>query len=388
MTGSRLGTILVIDDEEIMREILDTLLSREGYDVRVASSGGEGLELARATPFDAAIVDIMMPGLDGIATLDELKRVDEDLAVVIITAYASVESAISAMKNGAFDYITKPFKNDEVLVVIRNAMERRRLVNENRALRQNIQERYHKFGNIIGKSQRMRQVFDLIIQAAPSRSTILIQGESGTGKELVARAIHANSSRSERSFITVNSGNLAGRSAGVDAVWSRQGGVYRCGLPQERPVRSGRSGQHLFRRDRERAAGDPGQAAPRHSGAGIHAARRSGNDQGGRAHHRRHQRRPAPDDGGGSLPRGPLLSPACHLHSAAAATGAQGRYSVAGPALLTKCGEENKKGDLEITPEALDLLTAYDWPGNVEGSWKTSWSVPLSLRPVRELARI
>ena len=150
----------------------------------------------------------MMPGLDGIATLDELKRIDEDLAVIIITAYASVESAISAMKTGAFDYITKPFKNDEVLVVVRNAMERRRLVNENRNLRQNIQERYHKFANIIGRSPRMRQVFDLIIQAAPSRSTILIQGESGTGKELVARAIHANSSRSERSFVTVNSGNL------------------------------------------------------------------------------------------------------------------------------------------------------------------------------------
>ena len=150
----------------------------------------------------------MMPGLDGIATLDELKRIDEDLAVIIITAYASVESAIAAMKTGAFDYITKPFKNDEVLVVVRNAMERRRLVNENRNLRQNIQERYHKFANIIGRSPRMRQVFDLIIQAAPSRSTILIQGESGTGKELVARAIHANSSRSERSFVTVNSGNL------------------------------------------------------------------------------------------------------------------------------------------------------------------------------------
>ena len=112
------------------------------------------------------------------------------------------------MKSGAFDYITKPFKNDEVLVVVRNAMERRRLVHENRSLRQNIQERYHKFANIIGRSPRMRQVFDLIIQAAPSRSTILIQGESGTGKELVARAIHANSSRSDRSFVTVNSGNL------------------------------------------------------------------------------------------------------------------------------------------------------------------------------------
>ena len=150
----------------------------------------------------------MMPGLNGIETLDELKRIDEDLAVLIITAYASVESAIAAMKNGAFDYITKPFKNDEVLAVVRNALERRRLVTENRNLRQNIQEQYHKFGNIIGRSQPMRQVFDLIIQAAPSRSTILIQGESGTGKELVARAIHANSSRSERSFVAVNSGNL------------------------------------------------------------------------------------------------------------------------------------------------------------------------------------
>src|SRR5215211_7445587 len=208
MSTTRKGTILVVDDEEIMREILETLLTREGYEVKLASSGEEGLELARALPFDAAIVDIMMPGIDGIGTLDELKRIDEDLAVIIITAYASVESAISAMKSGAFDYITKPFKNEEVLVVVRNAMERRRLVHENRNLRQSIQERYHKFANIIGRSPKMRQVFDLIIQAAPSRSTILIQGESGTGKELVARAIHTHSPRADRGFVTVNSGNL------------------------------------------------------------------------------------------------------------------------------------------------------------------------------------
>src|ERR1700741_4415777 len=153
MATIRKGTILVVDDEEIMREILETLLTREGYTVRCAASGPEGLELARATPFDAALVDIMMPGLDGIATLDELKRIDEDLAVVIITAYASVGSAISAMKSGAFDYIAKPFKNEEVLVVVRNALEQRRLVHENRNLRQNIQERYHKFANIIVKSR-------------------------------------------------------------------------------------------------------------------------------------------------------------------------------------------------------------------------------------------
>ena len=205
---ARKGSILVIDDEEIMREILETLLTREGYDVRVAAGAAQGLELARSAPFDAAIVDMMMPGMDGIATLDELKKTDDDLPVLMITAFASVENAIAAMKRGAYDYITKPFKNDEVLVVLRNALAQRRLVAENRALRQNLQARANSFGEIIGRSSPMRQVFDLIIQAAPSRTTILIDGESGTGKELVARALHQNSTRADRAFVTVNSGNL------------------------------------------------------------------------------------------------------------------------------------------------------------------------------------
>jgi two-component system response regulator PilR (NtrC family) len=204
----RTGSILVIDDEEIMREILEALLTREGYQVRLASSGEEGIELARTSPFDAAIVDVMMPGIDGIATLEELKKIDDDLPVLMITAFASVETAITAMKRGAFDYITKPFKNDEVLVVLRNAVERRQLVAENTALRQSLQAQSQRFSGIIGRSPRMKQVFDLIIQAAPSRSTILVTGESGTGKELVARAIHRNSPRAERAFVTVNSGNL------------------------------------------------------------------------------------------------------------------------------------------------------------------------------------
>ncbi len=205
---ARNGSILIIDDEEIMREILEALLTREGYQVRMADSGEAGLDLARTTTFDAAIVDVMMPGMDGLATLEELKKIDDELPVLMVTAFASVETAISAMKRGAFDYITKPFKNDEVLIVVRNAVERRRLVAENTALRQNLQAQYQKFAGIIGRSPRMKQVFDLIIQAAPSRSTILITGESGTGKELVARAIHSNSARSERAFVTVNSGNL------------------------------------------------------------------------------------------------------------------------------------------------------------------------------------
>jgi DNA-binding NtrC family response regulator len=202
------GTILVVDDEEIMREVLEALLTREGYRVKLAATGHEGLDLARAMPFDAAIVDVMMPGIDGITTLEELKKIDDDLPVLMITAFASVEHAIVAMKRGALDYITKPFKNDEVLVVLENAVERRRLVTENRALKQNLQARYSKFANIVGRSPKMRQVFDLVIQAAPSRSTVLVYGESGTGKELVARALHTNSTRADRAFVTVNSGSL------------------------------------------------------------------------------------------------------------------------------------------------------------------------------------
>ncbi|MDP2052132.1 MAG: response regulator, partial [Acidobacteriota bacterium] len=152
----RNASVLVIDDEEVMRDILGTLLEREGYSVRLASGGQEGLELAKSLPFDAVIVDVMMPGLDGMQVLNEIKKHDDDLPVLMVTAYASMESAIAAMKKGAFDYITKPFKNDEVLVVLNNATERRRLVAENRALRQNLQASANRFGGIIGRSGRMR----------------------------------------------------------------------------------------------------------------------------------------------------------------------------------------------------------------------------------------
>ena len=202
------ASVLVIDDEEIMRDILQTLLEREGSKVSLAASGEAGLALARSQTFDVAVVDVMMPGINGIETLDELTAMDADLPVILITAYASVENAIAAMKRGAFDYITKPFKNEEVLVVLRNAIERRRLVTENRTLKETLRAQSRQFSELIGRSAPMRRVFDLIAQAAPSRTTILIEGESGTGKELVARALHANSNRSDRPCITVNSGSL------------------------------------------------------------------------------------------------------------------------------------------------------------------------------------
>ncbi len=199
--------ILVIDDEPIMQEILADFLGEEGYEVDIASSGEEGVEIARTKPYDCAIVDLMMPGIDGIQTTQALKELDATLPVIMITAFASVESAVEAMKRGAHEYITKPFKNDEVLLVVQNAIKQRELEIEVRSLRRALRDKY-RFENIVGKNRKMQEVYALIAQAAPSRSTILIQGESGTGKELVAKAIHANSPRTDKAFVTVNSGAM------------------------------------------------------------------------------------------------------------------------------------------------------------------------------------
>ena len=236
---------------------------------------------------------MMMPGMDGISALDELKKIDDDLPVLMITAFASVENAIVAMKRGAFDYITKPFKNDEVLGVLRNAVAQRRLVTENRTLRQNLQAHANRFGEIIGRSSRMRQVFDLIMQAAPSRTTMLINGESGTGKELVARALHQNSTRCRPRLHHRELRQPAAGPARVEPVRPRQGCVHRRGLPEEGAVRARRQGHDLLRRDRQRPARDAGQAAAGDPGARVHAARRRRDDQGRRPDHRRDQRRPA-----------------------------------------------------------------------------------------------
>jgi two-component system response regulator PilR (NtrC family) len=199
--------ILVVDDEEVMRDVLHALLTQAGYGVTLAEDGERGLALARKQSFDAAIVDVMLPSVGGLELLEELKKIDAELAVLMITAYASVETAITAMKKGAFDYVTKPFKHEEVLHILKNALHQRRLQDENRQLRTALRDQA-RFTEIVGKSPKMQEVFGLISQVAPSRSTILVVGESGTGKELVAKAIHANSARADKPFIVVNSGSL------------------------------------------------------------------------------------------------------------------------------------------------------------------------------------
>jgi two-component system response regulator PilR (NtrC family) len=200
-------SILVVDDEEVMRDVLGTLLAQAGYAVTLAETGQAGLTLARKQAFDAAIVDVMLPDMGGLEVVEELKKNDPEEVVLVITAFASVETAIHAMKRGAFDYVTKPFKHEELLHTLRNALNQRRLLDENRQLRTALKAQ-GKFSDIVGKSPKMAEVFALIGQAAPSRSTILVIGESGTGKELVAKAVHANSPRNDKPFVVVNSGSL------------------------------------------------------------------------------------------------------------------------------------------------------------------------------------
>ena len=199
--------ILVVDDEEILQDVLGLLLRKEGFRPIFAKTGEDAMLLYDREPIDLVLLDVMLPGMHGLQVLKEIRQRWPDQVVIVVTAYSSIESAIDAMREGAFHYIPKPFKNEEVLLTIHKGLEQRRLTRENRELREQLGKRYG-LDNIIGKSQPMQQVFELIRLAAPSKSNILILGESGTGKELVAKAIHHHSRRANGPFVTVNSGSM------------------------------------------------------------------------------------------------------------------------------------------------------------------------------------
>jgi len=199
--------ILVADDEKSMREFLDIMLKKEGYKVTLASNGEEAFKLIEKDIFDLALVDLRMPKQDGLSVLKRIKMVSPETVVIMITAFASADTAIKAMKEGAYDYIMKPFKIDEIKLVIENALEKKRLQKENLLLKQVVRDRYH-FDNIIGQSPKMLELYDLLEKIAPTKTNILITGESGTGKELVAKAIHYNSPRRDKPFVTLNCGAI------------------------------------------------------------------------------------------------------------------------------------------------------------------------------------
>jgi DNA-binding NtrC family response regulator len=201
------ASILVADDEEEIREGLELLLESEGYSVATVGTGEEALARVDEQPFDLLLLDVSLPDRNGLELLREIHQRDANLPVVMITAYGSIDMARSAFKNGARDYITKPWSNDELLAQVALAVEGRRLREENVQLKRALKERYN-FPNIIGKSEPILAVLDLVAQVAPSRSTVLIAGESGTGKELIAKAIHSASPRADKTFVPVNSGSI------------------------------------------------------------------------------------------------------------------------------------------------------------------------------------
>jgi len=201
------GNILVVDDEEVMRDVLDSLLTAEGYQVEMARTGEEGLDRFQQRAFDLVLLDVSMPGIGGLRTLEEILKVDPETVVIMITAYATFDTAIAAWQRGAFNAIKKPFDNREILGLVAAGIRRRRKDEERRALKQTL-KRSTESKEIVAHSDKMLEILSFVEQVAPARSTILVTGESGTGKELIARAIHNRSSRADKPFVTVNSANL------------------------------------------------------------------------------------------------------------------------------------------------------------------------------------
>ena len=199
--------VLVVDDDQTARRLLQEVMAREGYRVEAAETGREAIEKAGAALFDVVLSDIRMPDRDGLEVLRALRRLAPETIVIMMTAFGSIETAIEAIKEGAYDYISKPFKLDEVRLTVRRALDHKKLLKENIRFRQELRERY-QLENIVGRSHSMLEVYKVIARVASSSSTVLIQGESGTGKELIAKAIHYNSPWADSPFVVVDCGAL------------------------------------------------------------------------------------------------------------------------------------------------------------------------------------
>ena len=205
--NSPAAPILVVDDEAGIRESLEVLLSLENYAVKTAASGEEGLRMLDQTSFDLVLLDLALPGQSGLELLPQFKEHQPDVPIIMITAYGAVDNVVEAIRAGAENFIQKPWDNEKLLADIRSAVARRRVEEENLQLKRTLKQRYN-FTNIVGKSESMLRVFDLVAQVAPRNSTVLIQGETGTGKEIIAKAVHANSPRRDKPFVPINTGAM------------------------------------------------------------------------------------------------------------------------------------------------------------------------------------
>src|ERR687892_684738 len=363
--NSRKGSVLVVDDEEIMREVLETLLTAEGYRVDLAKTGEEGLESYGRRSYDVVLLDVSMPGIGGLRALEEFLKTDPEAAIVMITAYATFDTAIAAWERGAFGCIRKPFQNEQITATIAAGIKRRRKEEERQTLRRAMSRAVDR-GEMVGHSDVMQEVFRMVDQVAPARSTVLITGESGTGKELIAKAIHEASPRASKTFVTVNSSNIPSelleselfghtRGAFTGAVAAKKG-LFEVAdggsifldeigdIPPETQVR-------LLRVIQEREFPPLGDTAPRRVDVRIIAATnidlKEAVRQGGFREDLYYRLSVVPIE----LPplrdrREDILPLAQHF--------------------IRKFNEENgREVSEQIAPEVLALLEAYSWPGNV-----------------------
>ena len=355
------GTVLVIDDEPVLQDVLSTLLENSGFEVKQAVTAAEGMRLLREEEIDVVLLDLMLPDRHGLEVLPEIRSFDANLPVVVVTAYSSIESAIDAMRLGAFHYVPKPFKNEEVLHIVRRAWERRQLLVENLLLR----SRLDGMDEIVGTSRRMQEVFELIRRAAPARSNILIVGESGTGKELVARAIHRLSPRRDRPFVPVHTsaipsellestlfGHLKGAFTG--AVAGRKG-LFESAhegtlFLDEVGTISPETQTKLLRVIQEREFRRVGGVEPIVVDVRLLAATNVnlwGEVQGGRFREDLYYRLNVISIEMPPLRDRPEDVPALAAH------------------FLSRYATENERSVVGFSPRAMDALTEYRWPGNV-----------------------
>ncbi len=329
---SSLGSVLIIDDEAAIRESLETLLEMEGYAVESADSGEDGIGANLAsTSFDLVLLDLALPDRNGMELLAEIHAQDPQLSVIMITAYGTVENAVKAMQVGAANFIQKPWDNEKLLADVRAAIARHRAEEENIQLKRALKQRYN-FENIVGKSEPMLKIFDLVAQVAASRSTVLLQGESGTGKELIAKAIHLNSPRREQSFVPVNTGSMPPDLL-ESTLFGHVKGAFTSAIASKKGLfEVADRGTLVSRRNRHHEHGHAEQDSARASRPEIHAPGRSPGDSGGRAHHRRHQRRSASSRCGRQVPRRSVLPLERDHHRSAAVATAKRRHSAAGRA--------------------------------------------------------
>jgi two-component system response regulator AtoC len=356
--------ILVVDDEAIVRESLRDWLTDAGYQVFIAENGSQALEVIKKEKLGIVIADLVMPGMDGIELMKGAKEISPHIAVIIITAYGSIPTAIAAMKEGAYDYIEKPFCPEQAELLIRKLVEHQRLIEENLALRQRLEERY-RFENIIAKSHKMQQIFEVVRTVAQSNATVLITGESGTGKELIARAIHNLSPRRGKPFIAVScaalpesllESELFGHEKGAftGAVAQRKG---RFELAHKGTLFLDEIGEmsaniqvHLLRVLEEREFTRVGGTETIRSDVRIiSATNKDLNEAVMRGEFR--------DDLYYRLNVVSIQLPPLRERAEDIPLLAQH--------FLNKFAVENQKGDITFSPDAMDFLMKYEWPGNV-----------------------